>query len=82
MSAARIKTRTRLGKEIRRLLDMKAVSQTELADFLGYSRMAVSSIIRGRTMLTVPTAFWIAKYLDVPPDRLLRLALLDYSGRA
>jgi putative transcriptional regulator len=46
------------------------LSQAELADALGVSRQTVISIEGGRYLPSLPLAFRIARFFDMPVDKM------------
>lgn len=64
----------RLGRKIRVLRRKRGVSQQQVADFVGLSKMAISSWERG---LNVPSALQLmqlAQYFSVPTDEFNSLS--------
>ena len=66
---------TRLGKRVKELREKKGLTQTDLAQASGVSRVYISGIERGIRNLTVLHLIGIAKGLRVPPG-----SLIDLSG--
>ncbi len=58
--------RNRIREQRRQL----GLSQAELAAALGVSRQTVISIESGRYLPSLPLAFTIARYFDVPVDKM------------
>lgn len=58
------------GEKIRGLRMLKNLSQENMADALGISRVAYSDIERGKTDLTESRIKQIAEVLDVTPDEV------------
>lgn len=56
-------------------LEPLKMSQQQLADALGISRVRVNEIITGSRSLTTDTAFRLAKYFNTTPDFWMNLQL-------
>lgn len=61
----------RAGAEIRAHMGRKRLSQSQLADQLGWSDMKLSRILRGETSPRLADIEQIAQELDVPATQLL-----------
>ena len=54
-------------------LELWGLSQKELAEALGITRVRLSEIIRGKRFITPDTAFRLARYFDTTPEFWLGL---------
>ncbi len=53
------------------LRTLRGFTQTQLADMLGYTRISISNIERGKQGATLPTIVRLAWALDTTPTELL-----------
>ena len=58
--------RTRVGKNVDRLLDAKGLSQSKLAAMIGVDRSHLNQLIGGKSNVTLDVLVKIADGLDVP----------------
>jgi antitoxin HigA-1 len=56
-------------------LDPLGLSQKELAEALGITRVRLSEILRGRRSITTDTAFRLARFFDTTPEFWLGLQM-------
>lgn len=54
-------------------LDSLKMTQQELADALGITRVRINEIIRGKRSVTPDTAFRLAKYFNTTPEFWMNL---------
>ena len=62
----------KLGKNLKRIRTLKAISQGDIARSLGVSRGFISNIENGKTNPTLSTIAKLAKALGVSSDKLLK----------
>lgn len=60
-----------VGANIRRVLDLKGLTQQSLADRLGISKQVMNKIIKGSKAINVYELSQIAKVLNLSTDELL-----------
>lgn len=74
----RVKSRGRISNEVRRLrFHADAMTQQELADFIGVTRQTVVAIEGDKYSPSLEVAFRIANLFDVPLDEVFH-----YNGDA
>jgi putative transcriptional regulator len=59
-----------MENEVREYRRTRELSQAELADELGVSRQTIIAIESGRYSPSLPLAFRIARFFDVPVEKL------------
>ncbi|MGP8002089.1 MAG: helix-turn-helix transcriptional regulator [Streptosporangiaceae bacterium] len=59
-----------MRNRVRERRRLRGLSQAEVAAALGVSRQTVISIESGRYLPSLPLAFRIARYFDVPVDKM------------
>jgi transcriptional regulator with XRE-family HTH domain len=61
----------RLGKELRRIRQKKAMTQSALSELVGFSRVSIVNIEAARQRIQLHDIENFARVLGVPPGRLL-----------
>jgi transcriptional regulator with XRE-family HTH domain len=69
-----------IGRRVRAAREQAKRSQGELAQRVGLTRTSITNIERGRQKIQVHTLYAIAEALNVRPDALLPLDVVDGSG--
>lgn len=59
-----------MRNQVREQRRQRGISQAEVAAALGVSRQTVISIENGRYLPSLPLAFRIARFFDVPVDKM------------
>jgi putative transcriptional regulator len=59
-----------MRNRVRELRTLRGLSQADVAAALGVSRQTVISIESGRYLPSLPLAFRIARYFDLPVDKM------------
>jgi len=59
-----------MRNRVRELRTQRGLSQAEVAEALGVSRQTVISIENGRYLPSLPLAFGIARFFDMPVDKM------------
>ena len=62
----------KLGFNLKKIRNMKGISQGKIAKELGVSRGFISTIENGKTNPTLSTITKLAKALGIPVDKLLK----------
>jgi len=66
-----------LDNHIAKLRSKRKISQQRLADAIGVSRKTISTVETGRFTPSVVIALKLARYFEVPVERIFELELID-----
>lgn len=66
-----------LDNYLAKLRSKKKISQQQLADAIGVSRKTISTVETGRFTPSVVIALKLAKYFDIPVEKIFELGPVD-----
>ena len=67
-----------LDNHIAKLRSKQKITQQQLADAIGVSRKTISTVETGRFTPSVVIALKLARYFEVPVERIFELELIEY----